>query len=101
VRASTAKRPEERIEARMDQATCAQVEGGVDERSKDGRVGVMEGDFRIGDLNSYYSAFSGTEVPCTVMCSVDQGQVLLFDQHSEKLYSSFSENVRRAPNHPE
>jgi hypothetical protein len=45
----------------------AEIEVGVDERAEERRVETMEGDFRIGDLVSYYSAFSGVEVPCTVI----------------------------------
>jgi hypothetical protein len=51
----------------MHQAKDAGTEGGVDERAEEGRVemmeGITEGDLRIMDLVSYYSAFSRMEVP--------------------------------------
>jgi hypothetical protein len=50
------------LDAGMDQAKDAEIEGGMVERAE-----MMEGDFRTGDLVSYYSAFSRTEMPRTVI----------------------------------
>jgi hypothetical protein len=83
---SPAKRPEERLDA--------DFEGAVQER----RVKTTEKDFP-GDLVSYCSALWGMEMPWTVICSVDQGRTLLFDQHSEKLDKVLSENVRGSSDH--
>jgi hypothetical protein len=71
------------LDTRTDQAKGATIEG---------RVEMMERDFRTGNLVSYYSTFSVMEAPCTVtryMRSVDQDRILLFDQQSE--------NARRHP----
>jgi hypothetical protein len=58
----------------MDQAKDAEIEGGADERAQERMVEMMKGDFRTWDLVSRHSAFSGTEVLCTVihLCSVNQ-----------------------------
>jgi hypothetical protein len=81
----------------MDQAKDAEIEEAVDERAEM-MDGIMEEDFGTGDLVSDYSAFSGAEVPRTVIyiCSVDQDRILLFDQYNNTLYKTCSEEVRRS-----
>jgi hypothetical protein len=60
------------LDARMDQANDAEIKGEMEEGAEERRIGMMEGDFATGHLVSSSSAFSGTEVPCAVICSVDQ-----------------------------
>jgi hypothetical protein len=54
------------LDAGMDQAKDAEIEGGVDERAEM-MDGIMEEDFGTGDQVSDHSAFSGAEVPRTVI----------------------------------
>jgi hypothetical protein len=69
----------------------AQASGGAEERMME----MPEGDFRTEDLVSCSSAFSGTEVPYTAICSVGQDPILLFGRHSEKSHKALSANVSR------
>jgi hypothetical protein len=64
---------EEKIEAAMGQGKGAAIEGGVDEIAEKRRAEMMKRNFHTGDLVSCCSVSSGMEVPCTVLCSMDQG----------------------------
>jgi hypothetical protein len=50
-----------------------------------------------GNLLLYYSAFSGMDVPCPAIYSVNQDPILVFDQQSEKLYNVLGGNMRQSP----
>jgi hypothetical protein len=85
----------------MGEAEDAEIEGDVAQRAEEGRAEMAERDFCTGDMVSYCSAFSGTEMPCTVthLGSVHQDRILLLGRQSEKSYKTLNENVRRSSQH--